>query len=68
MDSTSCMEGFPDSYIVLCRNFSTSTDSDSDPCMEIFPGGYCTHFGMDLRPRDPNPNPLYVGGNEPLNT
>ena len=56
-DSSPCMEGFPDSYIVLCINFSTGTDSDSDPCTETFPDGYCTHFGMDLRPRDPNPNP-----------
>ena len=56
-DSTPCTEGFPDSYIVLCRNFSTGTDLDSDPCTEIFPDGYCTHLGMDLRPRDPNPNP-----------
>ena len=55
-DSTLCMEGFPDSYIVLCRNFSTSTDSDS--CTEIFPDGYCTHFGTDLHPRDLNPSPL----------
>ena len=56
-DSTLCTEGFPDSYIVQCRNFSTGTDSDSDPCTEIFPDGYCTHFGMDLRLRDLNLNP-----------
>ena len=39
-----CTEGFPDSYIVLCRNFSAGTDLDSDPCTETFPDGYCTHF------------------------
>ena len=56
-DWTPCTEGFPDSYIVLCRNFSTGTDLDSDPCTEIFPDGYYTHFGTDLRLRDPNLNP-----------
>ena len=57
IDSTPCTEGFPDIYIVLCRHFSTGTDLDSDPCTEIFPDGYCTHFGTDLRSKDPNLNP-----------
>ena len=52
----SMTEGYPDNYIVLCRKFSTGMDLDSDSCMEIFPDGYCTHFGTDLRPRDLNPN------------
>ena len=34
----------PDGYIVLCRTFSTDSDLDTDPCMETFPDGYCTHF------------------------
>ena len=24
--------------------FSTGSDLDSDPCMDNFPNGYCTHF------------------------
>ena len=47
----------PYHYIVLCTTFSTGLDSDSDPCMDSFSNGYCTHLGTDLRPKDPNPNP-----------
>ena len=37
-------DSFPNGYIVLCRTFSTGSDPDTDPCMETFPDGYCTHF------------------------
>ena len=35
-------DSFPDNYIVLCRTFSTGSDSDS--CLDSFLNGYCTHF------------------------
>ena len=38
----------PYRYIVLCTTFSTGMDSDSDPCMESFPDGYCTHLGTEI--------------------
>ena len=37
-----CMESFPDRYIVLCRTFSTGTETEMET--ETFPDGYCTHF------------------------
>ena len=43
-ETDSDWDSFPDGYIVLCRTFSTGLDSDSDPCMESFLNGYCTHF------------------------
>ena len=60
-DSTPCTEGFPDSYIVLCRNFSTSMDLGLDPCTEIFPDGYCTHSLS----QGSESESVSVGGNEP---
>ena len=44
METDPCMESFPDRYIVLCRTFSTGTETVTDPCMETFPDRYCTHF------------------------
>ena len=52
-------------HIVLCTTFSTDSDLDSDPHMDSFPNGYCTHF-RDRSPslfhtfesgdQSPNPN------------
>ena len=42
---------FPDSYIVLCRTFSTGMETEME--METFPGCYCTHF------RDKSPSQFY---------
>ena len=56
-DSDSDADSKPYRYIVLCTTFSTSTDLDSDPCMDSLLNGYCTILGRDLCPRDPNPNP-----------
>ena len=39
-----CTESFPDRYIVLCRTFSTGTETETDACMDTFPDRYCTHF------------------------
>ena len=36
------MESFPDSYIVLCRTFSTGMETEME--MDTLPDGYCTHF------------------------
>ena len=63
MDSDSY--SFPDGYIVLCRTFSTGSDSDLDPCMESFLNGYYTHFRdrslslfhtFESGDQSPNPN------------
>ena len=35
-----CTESFPDRYIVLCRTFSTGTETET----ETFPDRYCKHF------------------------
>ena len=56
-DSDSDSDSKPYCYIVLCTTFSTGTDSDLDPCMDSFRMVTVPILGMDLRPRDPNPNP-----------
>ena len=52
METGSDLDSKPYRYIVLCKTFSTGLDSDSDPCMDSFPNGYCTHF------RDGSPSQL----------
>ena len=43
-DSYSDSDSKPYRYIVLWTTFSTGSDSDSDPCIDSFLNGYCSHF------------------------
>ena len=60
-DLDSDSDSFPDGYIVLCRTFSTG--SDSDPCTESFLNGYCTHF----RDRSPSLFHTFESGDQSPN-
>ena len=64
-DSDSDLDSKPYSYIVLCTTFSTGSDSDSDPCMDSFLNGYCTHFRDGSPSQGSESKSLSVGGNEP---
>ena len=55
----------PYHYIVLCTTFSTGSDSDSDPCMDSFPNGYCTHFRDRSPYQGSESKSVSLGGNEP---
>ena len=65
-DLDSDSDSKPSRYIVLCTTFSTGTDSDSDPCMDSFLNGYCTHFRDRSPSQGAEPESISVGGNEPL--
>ena len=56
----------PYCYIVLCTTFSTGMDSDSDPCMDSFPNGCCTHFRDGSPSQGSESESVAVGGNESL--
>ena len=63
-DSDLDSDSKPYHYIVLCTTFSTG--SDSDPCMESFLNGYCTHFRDGSLSQGSESESISVGGNEPL--
>ena len=50
---------------VLCTTFSTGLDSDSDPCTDSFPNGYCTHFRDGSPSQGFESESVSLGGNEP---
>ena len=64
-DSDSDSDSKPYRYIVL--TFPTGMDLDSDPCMDGFPNGYCTHFRDGSPSQGSESESVSVGGNEPLN-
>ena len=46
--------------------FSTGSDSDSDPCMDSFLNGYCTHLRDGSLSQGSESESVSIGGNEQL--
>ena len=48
METDSDSDSFPDGYIVLCRTFSTGSDSDLDPVWRVSQMATVPILGMEI--------------------